>query len=95
MLNLDKSISNVMKKTNFWDLDYFGSFLIEFFIALLHPNILTKGIKFKTENSWYGYDTEYDVNDIFCLLTLLRVYVIFRYVVSISIFFNYRALRLE
>ena len=94
MLKLDKSISNVMKKTSFWNFDYFGSFLIEVFIALLHPNILTKGIKFKTKTSWYGYDTEYDVNDIFCILTLLRVYIIFRYAISVTIFYNYRALRL-
>ena len=87
MLNLDKSISNVMKKTNFFDIDYFLYFLLEVFVAILHPNILTKNHKFKTK-------TEYSINDIFCLLTLLRVYVILRYVISVSIFYNYRALRL-
>ena len=94
MLNLDKSISNVMKKTNFFDIDYFLYFLLEVFVAILHPNILTKNHKFKTKTKYYGYETEYSINDIFCLLTLLRVYVILIYVISVSIFYNYRALRL-
>ena len=42
LLNLDKSNNMILKTTSFWSFSYFGLFLIETLIALLHPNYLVK-----------------------------------------------------
>ena len=93
-LNLDKKSGNVLKNTSFFSLDYFGGMLIEVIIALLHPNILTKNIKFTTNKEIYGAKAQYELNDLFLIITLMRVYIIFRYFIVSSKFYSARCNRI-
>ena len=48
VFSVDDGTGNVEQKVSFFSFDYFGIFMIESFLALLHPNILVKTKYFKT-----------------------------------------------
>ena len=93
-LNLDKKSGNVLKNTSFFSFNYFGLMIIEVIIALLHPNILCKNIKFNTIREIYGANTQYELNDLFLIITLMRMYIIFRYFIGSSKFYSPRCNRI-
>ena len=93
-LLFDRSTGNVEQKVSFFSFDYFGIFMIESLLALLHPNILVKNKYFKTSKTLYRTETRYQVNDILLLICLLRVYIIIRYYISSSQFNTPRSQRI-
>lgn len=78
----------ITSNENFFNKTYLIPFSIEVLFALIHPNIFLKGKKIKTKKNYYFYSIEYEINDILCLITLSRIYVIFRYVVSKSKYYT-------
>lgn len=94
MLQLYKASSKVSRRTTFWNREYFPSFLIETLLALIHPNIFCKDIYFTTNKSYYLEEIKYEVNDFLTLVVLARIYVIFRFMISISQFYSPRSSRI-
>ena len=83
-LSFDKYSGNVEQKVSFFSFDYFGGFLIESFLALIHPSFIGKDRYFTTKKTIYRTETKYEVNDILLLICLLRIYIFIRYYISTS-----------
>lgn len=81
----------VTEKTSFWNKKFFLPYLAEVIISLIHPNIFTKGYKFTTS---YQVIVTYEVNDMLCLIVLLRIYVLFRGMIALTNYYNSRAFRI-
>ena len=94
LLNLDKSNNMILKTTSFWYFSYFGLFLIETLIALIHPNYLVKDIIFTANRSYNMVETKYEVNDMLLIPLILRSYIIFRHFISNSKFYSSRSARI-
>lgn len=94
LLHIDKSTSQVLKKQSFFTMEYFGYFMIELFFSLFHPNTFLKNIKFKTNKTFYRDTVTYELNDMLLIIMFLRVYVLFRFFISISSFYTSRSDRI-
>ena len=93
-LLFDKCSGNVEQKVSFFSYDYFGGFLIESLLALIHPSFIGKDRYFKTRKTIYRTETKYEVNDILLLICLLRIYIFIRYFISTSQFNTPRSQRI-
>jgi len=86
LIEIDILRKITFSKTSFFKPDYFINFIIEVIISLIHPNIILKGKKMNLKKLINGYDTKYEINDILCLFSFIKIYVLFRYFFSISEF---------
>ncbi len=93
-LLFDKCSGNVEQKVSFFSYDYFGGFLIESLLALIHPSFIGKDRYFTTKKTIYRTETKYEVNDILLLICLLRIYIFIRYYISTSQFNTPRSQRI-
>ena len=84
----------VTKNTSFFSQSFFIPYLIEVIIALIHPNIFTRGYKFTTSTTAYHVKVTYEINDMLTLVTLFRVYVLFRGMIVLTGYYNSRAFRI-
>ena len=84
----------VTKNTSFFSKSFFIPYLIEVIIALIHPNCFLRGYKFTTNEVTYKVVVTYEINDMLTLVTLLRVYVLFRGMIVLTSYYNSRAFRI-
>ena len=68
---------------------------IEFFFAIIHPNILFKNSYFTTKTSWNLVEVTYNVNDILLVIHLCRVFYIFKLMIMFSNHYGARADRVN
>ena len=94
ILKLSKASSIVNRNTSFWNKEYWIPFTLESLFALIHPNIFTKGHYFTTPASEFMLSITYEVNDFIVFIVLFRIYVIYRFIISISIFYSSRSSRI-
>ena len=76
---------------NFFKISLFKYFLIEFFFALFHPNLLFKNINFTSSIKINQLKVEYCVNDIFLLIQCLRLLYLILILPICSDFYSPRA----
>ena len=59
---------------------------MELFLALLHPNILTKGKYFFVHDEFYHLDLKYSINDLLGVLMILKYFMFVRSLVNLTKF---------
>ena len=94
ILYINKCLGKILKKQSFFCYDYFGYFLLESIISLIHPNIFCKNKTFRTNKYIYRANTKYYINDFLLLICLCRVYVFYRFSIYIFKFYSPRMLRI-
>ena len=94
ILHIDKYTLQVLKTKTFCSVEYCGYFILELCISLMHPNICCRNVKVTFSKRYYRYTVTYEVNEMLLIITLLRVYVIFRFLIAISTFYSSRADRI-
>lgn len=93
LIKLKQAYGEEHKKIWLFSKQYFWTFFIEILLALLHPNIGLDKIYYTTNETWYLMKIQYDINDFLLFILLARVYVIFRFFISQSKFYNARSAR--
>lgn len=94
ILHIDKYTLQVLKTKSFCSVKYCGYFILELCISLMHPNIYCRNIHITFNKRYYRYTVTYTINDMLLIITLLRVYVLFRFLIAISAFYSSRADRI-
>lgn len=69
-------------------------FMAEFSIIILHPNLLSKDWKFPLFNTYDEINLIHDFNDVLCLCSLFRIYLVMRAIINITEYATPRAARL-
>ena len=71
--------------------------MMEIIICIFHPNILVMGTfsyeldyTFKSSTFWDMREVEYHVNDFLLIILLMRSYVIIRFFINLSYYYNSR-----
>lgn len=85
----------IPRDTSFFKTILFKYMLLEIFLVLLHPNILVKDIKFITSTTWNLKESNLYVNDILVATTVLRFYLIFWSLISITRYYSARCDRVR
>jgi potassium intermediate/small conductance calcium-activated channel subfamily N protein 2 len=94
LLYIDQCIGKRLKRQSFFCFEYFGYFLIESLIALIHPNIFLKNKKIKFPENIFRTETTYYINDIFLIVSLFRSYVLIRFTIDVFKFYSPRTSRI-
>lgn len=94
ILFIDKCLGKILKKQSFFCFDYFGYFIIESIISLLHPNIFCKNKTFKTNQLIFRSNAKYYINDFLLLICLSRSYVLMRFSIDVFKFYSPRMSRI-
>ena len=94
ILFIDKCLGKILKKQSFFAYNYFGYFIIESIISLLHPNIFCKNKTFKTNELIFRANVKYYVNDFLLLICLCRSYVLMRFSIDVFKFYSPRMSRI-
>jgi potassium intermediate/small conductance calcium-activated channel subfamily N protein 2 len=94
ILFIDKCLGKILKKQSFFAYNYFGYFIIESIISLLHPNIFCKNKTFKTNELIFRANVKYYVNDFLLLICLSRSYVLMRFSIDVFKFYSPRMSRI-
>jgi hypothetical protein len=72
--------------------------IVEFIIAFVHPNLITRGKKFTFNYRFTTVDAiytlQYEYNDIFLIILTLRIFMIARYFLTLSYYKTSRAGRI-
>jgi hypothetical protein len=86
ILHIDKYTLQVFKTKSLCSVKYCGYFILELCISLMHPNIYCRNIHITFNKRYYRYTVTYTINDMLLIIMFLRVYVLFRFFISISSF---------
>ena len=88
---LYKNAKYIQPYSNFFQTNLFRYFIIEFMLAILHPNLIFKKIYFTTSKKYNLKEIKYNINDIFLLIQCIRlVYFIIIFAIC-SEFYSPRA----
>lgn len=71
-----------------------GQLLLEVGLVLPHPNLLTHDVYYSYYYEEYERDLVYSVNDLLGVLMIVKIYVVLRSLVALTIFASPRASRL-
>ena len=74
--------------------EYLYQLAIEIAITIPHPSILLSGYRYQIFNEKNQANYTYSVNDLLAMLMLVKVYIIIRSLVALTIFSTPRALRI-
>ena len=69
--------------------------ILEFILAIIHPNLLFKNIYFTTKKSWNLVEITYNLNDILLIIHLCRIFYIFKLIIMFSYHYGARADRIN
>ena len=94
ILHINKYTLQALKTKTFCSAEYCGYFILELCVSLMHPNICCRDVKVTFNIHYYRHRVTYEVNEMLLIVTLLRVYVIFRFLIAISTFYSSRAKRI-
>ena len=86
-----KSAKYIPKYENFFNTKLLGNFILEFILAILHPNWLLKNKNFTTSENFNLKEVTYDINDILILIQTLRLFYLIIIFVIWSDFYSPRA----
>ena len=90
-LLLYKNAKYIPHYEKFFKTSLFKYFILEFILAILHPNILLKDVSFTTSISYNQKKVEYCINDIFLLIQCIRLLYLILILVICSDFYGPRA----
>lgn len=74
--------------------EYLLQLLLEVIAALPHPSTIFSGVTYSFANGNYGIDLVYSLNDLLSVLMLIKIFIVIRSIVSLSVFATPRALRI-
>ena len=86
-----KSAKYIPNYEYFYNTKLLGNFILEFILAILHPNWLFKGKNFTTSENFNLKEVTYDINDILILIQTLRLFNLIIIFVIWSDFYGPRA----
>ena len=89
-----KSAKYIPKYVRFYNTKLLGHLILEFILAILHPNWIFKGKNFTTSVNFNLKEVTYDVNDILILVQTLRLFNLIIVFVICSEFYGPRADRI-
>ena len=95
LINFQRSGGNASLADNILSRKYIGYFISEIILAIIHPNLGFHYLKHTTDNNWYLEVLKYNINDFIILLSFLRIYVLFRFLIVMSNYFSAKALRVS
>ena len=81
-------------KRKFYETNLLKYFIIDFFFAIIHPNLLFKNNFFKTGKNWNLVKIEYCVNDFLLVILILRLFYLAKAFILWSKFYDSRADRI-
>lgn len=73
---------------------FIPSFIIEFVLALIHPNLLFKDKVCLLSKTWNRVNVKYNVNDLLLVLMLIRMFYIIKVVLILTDYYSARADRI-
>jgi len=76
------------------DKDLIIEFGLEVIVAIIHPNTFTKNMSYSLYHTEYDINLIYRINDLLSVLMILKIYIILRAIVALTIFATPRASRL-
>jgi hypothetical protein len=89
---LYRNAKYILPYKNFFETSLYKFFLVEFILAILHPNILFKNKYYTTSKKYNLQSITYNINDIFSLVQWIRsIYLI----INASIFTNFYSSRAD
>lgn len=90
---LSKSTNRITYEETFSSQGIWKSLVIELLLNLASPSIFLEGTKVEEYNSDLSFMTEYQLNDLLLVFSLVRVYHIIKFFLLFSIFREQRAAR--
>jgi hypothetical protein len=91
---LQRALLRYTKVDTFLSTDGIYWLLIEIIIALIQPYPFLDGVILYTDKDWYLKKVRYELNDLFLIAVFSRIYIIYRFVISFSKFYDERADRI-
>lgn len=93
---MNKHIKLYSNITKFRNTKHFYFLLLDITLSFFHPNVVFYYLKTKIgfTETWYMINIEYEVNDILLVITLLRVYIVCRFLLVLSEYYSSRAERI-
>ena len=70
---LNKNAKFIQSYNNFFETNLFGYFILETMLALPHPNLLCKNVKFTTSIKYNMMEVTYTLNDFFSIMQCIRL----------------------
>ena len=95
LLELGKSDKEVSTTANlFSKKDYYLPLVKELIFLIISPHIFFDNIQIVCSSNWNNIDNVYQLNDFLLIFSLLRIYIIFVFILTTTIYYNYRAFRI-
>jgi potassium intermediate/small conductance calcium-activated channel subfamily N protein 2 len=91
---LYKAAKYISSIDNFFQSGLISNVLIEFFLAIIHPNILLKDKYVKTSKKWNLLAVKYQINDFLLAIMLFRSYYFLKFYILCTNYYGARADRI-